>query len=143
MIDVASVWHVWAESDSAAIPVLLDHLQRGGYPDPVMDILGQSLVSIKGASVPWDTLRSLYMSADGHGEMNGLAAALAKSATPDRLDALIALIGEESRGSSRIHFLRAIKRVGGSSGREVLESLRSDPLFGKEASALLKKRGAK
>jgi hypothetical protein len=53
---------------------------------------------------------------------------------------LVNLLREESRGDTRIHFLRAIKRVGGEHGRQVLESLRDDPLFGKEARALTQRR---
>lgn len=50
------------------------------------------------------------------------------------------LLDETSRGDTRIHFLRAIKRVGGTRGLEVLESLQDDPLFGGEARGLLKRR---
>jgi hypothetical protein len=50
----------------------------------------------------------------------------------------VALLGDEARGSSRIHLLRAIKQVGGQPGRELLESLISDPLFGREAAHLVR-----
>ena len=120
-----------------ALPVLLKHLQRGGYPDRVLESLGSAL-AVKPAVFAWDILRELYLKARGEGEEEGIAVALAALATSEHLDALIGLLGEDSRGSTRIHFLRAIKRVGGRRGREVLESLRSDPMFGKEARALLK-----
>ena len=120
-----------------ALPVLLKHLQLGGYPDRVMESLGSAL-AVKPAVFAWDILRELYLKARGEGEEEGIAVALAASATSEHLDALIGLLGEDSRRSTRIHFLRAIKRVGGRRGREVLESLRSDPMFGKEARALLK-----
>lgn len=53
---------------------------------------------------------------------------------------MIALLGAEDRGDTRIHFLRAIKRVGGARGLEFVVSLRSDPTFGREAQAILKRR---
>lgn len=139
-VNVSSVWDLnTSEPYPAALPVLLKHLEQGGYPDRVMESLG-SAMAVGPAVFAWDRLRDLYLHADGHGEEEGLAVALAASATPTQLDSLIGLLGEDSRGDTRIHFLRAIKRVGGSRGRGTLESLRSDPLFGKEASALLKRR---
>lgn len=45
---------------------------------------------------------------------------------------------DERVAGSRIYFIRPILNVGGQRGREVVESLRSDPTFGKEARALLK-----
>jgi hypothetical protein len=138
-VEVSSVWDLVNTSEPypAALPVLLEHLERGGYPDRVMESLGRAL-AVKPAVFAWGTLRDLYLSAQGRGEEEGLAVALAASATAEHLDALIGLLGEESRGDTRIHFLGAIKRLGGARGREVLESLRSDPMFGKESRALLK-----
>lgn len=140
-VEVQSVWDLVNTSQPypLALPVLLDHLQRGGYPDRVMESLGRA-VAVKPAVSFWGTLRGLYLKAEGRGEEEGLAVALAASATAEHLDALIALLDETSRGSTRIHFLRPIKRVGGKRGLELLTSLQDDPLFGKEASALLKRR---
>lgn len=39
------------------------------------------------------------------------------------------------------HLLRLVT-LGGDRGRQVVEALRGDPVFGKEASALLKRRGS-
>jgi len=140
-VEVNSVWDLIniSEPYPTALPVLLDHLQRGGYPDRVMESLGRAL-GVGPAASAWETLRELYLAAQGRGEEEGLAVALAASATVDHLDALIALLNETSRGTTRIHFLRPIKRVGGEPGLEVLRSLEDDPLFGKEAQALLKRR---
>ena len=140
-IDVASVWDLVNTSDPypAALPILLNHLKRGGYPDRMMESLASAL-AVKPAAYAWQTLRDLYLAARGRGEMEGLAAALAASATPEHLDHMIALLKEENRGDTRIHLLRAILRVGGHKGREVLSALQSDPTFGAEARALLRKR---
>lgn len=140
-VEVNSVWDLvnTAEPYPDALQILLEHLQRGGYPDRVMESLARAL-AVKPAAHAWEILRDLYLKAEGHGEEEGLAVALAASATADHLSALIALLDETSRGSTRIHFLRPIKRVGGKRGLDVLTSLQDDPLFGKEASALLKRR---
>lgn len=139
--EVNSVWDLGDNSDPypGALPILLDHVQRGGYPDRVMESLGQALAVEESVSI-WETLRQLYLAAQGRGEEEGLAAALAASATADHLEGLITLLDETSRGSTRIHFLRPIKRVGGERGLDVLASLQDDPVFGKEARALLKRR---
>src|SRR5262249_10596149 len=117
-------------------PILLNHLERGGYPDKVMESVGRAL-AVTAASFAWDRLKELYLRADGPGEQEGLAVALAGAATPDRFNALVGLLYEESRGASRIIFLRRIKEFGGEKGRTILESLASDPLFGSESRALL------
>jgi hypothetical protein len=140
-VEVSSVWDLVNTSEPYpnALPVLLDHLQKGGYPDRVMESLGRAL-AVEPAAFAWETLTDLYLVAEGPGEENGLAVALAASATAAQFDGLIALLHENSRGDSRIHFLRPIKRVGGAKGRDVLESLRADPVFGREARALLRER---
>jgi hypothetical protein len=138
-VEVTSVWDLVNTSVPYpdALPVLLEHLRRGGYPDRVMESLGRAL-AVRPASFAWEVLRDLYLSANGRGEEEGLAVALAASTTADHLDQLVALLREQSRGDTRIHFLRAIKRVGGEKGQQILKSLRDDPLFGREARALLK-----
>ena len=137
-VDVLSVWDLVNTSVPypKALPVLLKHLQAGGYPDRVMESLGRAL-AVGPAAFAWHSLHESYLQAKGSGEMEGLAVALAASATPEHLDALIALLDETSRGSTRIHFLRAIKRVGRQRGLEVIKSLRNDALYGAEARALL------
>jgi hypothetical protein len=138
-VQVQSVWDLVNTSEpySLALPILMKHLERGGYPDRVLEGLSRAL-AVEPASVYWERLRDLYLSASGPDEEEGLAVALAASATREHIDALLALLSEDSRGDSRIHFLRAILRVGGNRGREVVEKLRSDPLFGKEASSLIR-----
>jgi hypothetical protein len=140
-VEVSSVWDLVNTADPypKALPILLSHLQRGGYPGRVIESLGRAL-AVKPAASAWERLRHLYLAAHGRGEEEGLAVALAASATAEHLDGLIALLDETSRGSTRIHFLRPIKRVGGKRGLDLLTSLKDDPLFGKEASALLKRR---
>jgi hypothetical protein len=132
------VWDLVNTSDpyDEALPVLLRHLERGGYPDRVMEGLARAL-AVKPAAFAWDTLRNLYLRAEGRGELEGLAVAMAASATPAQVDDLIALL-DVDRNGKQIHFLRAILRVGGDRGREVVAARVDDPLLGEESLALLR-----
>lgn len=138
---VSSVWDLVNTSTAypAALPILLAHLERGGYPDRVMESLGRAL-AVKPAVAWWDDLKRLYLSARGPGEADGTAVALAACATRAQLDDLIAFLDVAEGGESRIYFVRPIKRLGGERGRELLESLRHDPILGREATAALEGR---
>lgn len=138
-IFVSSVWDLVNSSEPypKALPILLRHLKHGGYPDRVMESVARAL-AVRPASLAWNELRGLYLVARGPGEMEGLAVALAASATAEHLDDLLALLDQQSRGDTRLHFLRAIRRVGGPRGREVLQGLRDDRIFGAEARSLTK-----
>ncbi|MGB2758229.1 MAG: hypothetical protein WBD02_11285 [Acidimicrobiia bacterium] len=120
-----------------ALPVLLRHLQKGGYPDRVMESMARA-IAVGPAVKWWDELRDLYLRARGRGEEQGLAVALAACATSQQLDEMIALVRNESLGPYRCIFFEKIKRFGGDRGVEILESFRGDALLGKEATHLLK-----
>ncbi len=68
----------------------------------LMSALGRAL-AVKPSVVFWDRLKALYLAARGPGEMEGLAVALAASATSAHFEDLVALLAETSRGSTRIH----------------------------------------
>ena len=140
-LDVQSVWDLVNTSTPYpdALPVLLKHLTVGGYPDRVMESMGRAM-AVGPAAYAWDSLRTLYLASKGKGEEEGLSLALSASATPDRLDDLIALLDDTDRGTSRIHFLRAIKRIGGERGLLLLSRLQGDPLFGTEAKTLVQRK---
>lgn len=137
-VQVGSVWDLVNTSEPypAALPVLLEHLERDGYPDRVMESLGRAL-AVKPSVVFWDRLKALYLAPRKPGEEDGTAVALAACATDAQLDDLIGFLALAERGESRIYFIRPILSVGGQRGRELVESLRSDSTFGKEARALL------
>lgn len=137
-VEVSSVWDLVNTSEPypRALPVLMDHLERGDYPDRVMESLGRAL-AVKPSVEYWDRLKAHYLAPRGPGEEDGTAVALAASATAVQLDDLIVFLTVADRGESRIYFVRPILRVGGSRGRQVVERLRKDPVFGKEAAALL------
>ena len=138
---VTSVWDLvnTAEPYPAALPILMEHLERGSYPDRVTEGVARAL-AVQPAGVYWQRLRDLYVRAAGRDATEGLAVALAASASVENLDDLLALLSDESRGGTRVHFIRSILRVGGGRGREAVEALRKDPVLGKEATALLSGR---
>lgn len=139
-LSVSSVWDLVNTSTpySEALPVLLAHFERGGYPDRVMESLGRAL-AVKPSVAWWDRLKARYLGARSAGEEDGAAVALAACATRSQFEDLVAFLGIEERGDSRIYFLRPIKRLGGEEGRQLLASLREDPTFAREARALLGK----
>lgn len=140
-IGVDSVWDLVNTSDPYpdALPVLMDHLERGGYPDRVMESVGRAL-AVKPSVAYWDRLKARWLAARDPGEEDGTAVALAACATKSQVDDLIDFLSVARRGLSRIYFIPPILKVGGEHGREVVEALRDDPVFGKEATALLKRR---
>lgn len=142
-VQVDSVWDLVNTSDPyhAALPILMDHLERGGYPERVMESLGRAL-AVKPSVEFWERLKMRWLQARDPGEEDGAAVALAACATKAQVDDLIDFLAVEERGESRIYFIRPILRLGGDRGREVVEALRDDSVFGKEAAALLK-RGRK
>lgn len=140
-VQVHSVWDLVNTSEPypAALPVLMEHLERGGYPERVMESLGRAL-AVKPSVAFWDRLKARWLEARDPGEEDGAAVALAACATKAQLDDLIGFLAVSERGQSRIYFIRPILKVGGDRGREVVDGLRKDPMFGKEATALLKRR---
>src|SRR5262245_50462713 len=138
VVSFDSGWDLVNTSDPypTALPILLDHLEFGGYPDRVMESLGRAL-AVKPSVAWWDRLKALYLAARNPGEEDGTAVALAACATKDQLDDLIGFLSVDERGESRIYFVRPIKRLGGERGLQVLESLRHDATFGREATAAL------
>jgi len=137
-LQLESVWDLVNSSDPYrdALPILVKHLELGGYPDRVMEGVARAL-AVKPAGAHWTRLRDLYLRAEGPDEMNGLAVALAAAATPDNLDDLLMLLNETSRGETRLYFLRTVLSVGDERGRQTVEALKGDPVLGKEATALL------
>ncbi|WP_295775628.1 hypothetical protein [uncultured Microbacterium sp.] len=134
-IEVGSVWDLVNTSAPylPALPVLMKHLERDGYPDRVVESIGRALAVRE--SVPyWHRLRDLYLRAEGRGARSGLAVALGVSATPAQLEELIELLHNESLGESRVLLIAPVIKLGGARGREVIKALRDHPVLGKEAT---------
>ena len=75
-VDVASAWDLVNTNEPypLALPVLVEHLERGGYPDRVMEGLGRAL-AVKPAVAYWDRLKACYLLARGPEETGGIAVA--------------------------------------------------------------------
>lgn len=142
-VQIESVWDLVNTSEPYpdALPVLMDHLERGGYPDRVMESLGRAL-AVKPSVAFWERLKRRWLDARSPGEEDGAAVALASCATKAQLDDLITFLSVDQRGRSRIYFLRPILKTGGNRGLHIVETLRQDSIFGEEATALLKKSNA-
>jgi hypothetical protein len=145
-INVVSVWNLYKVDPAQrehAVPVLLRHLALD-YPDRVLEGVGQGLAD-KAARPWWAELRSLYLQDQRAVVRDRLAGALAACAKREHYDDLLALIGREDLGDSRIYFLRPINRIGNrmapGKGRSVVESVAADPRLGREAAAILKGQG--
>jgi hypothetical protein len=137
-VQVDSVWDLVNTSAPypLALPVLMQHLEQGGYPERVMESLGRAL-AVKPAVVYWDRIKELYLAPRDPGEEDGAAVALAACATSAQFDDLIGFFSLSERGESRIYFIRPVLALGGQKGREFVHTLLSDQVFGKEARALL------
>lgn len=141
-VDVSDLYMLYKQPDSypLAIPVLLDHLQRD-YPERVLEDIGNGL-PIKPDSAWWDELKYLYITTRSDAVRDRLAARLSECAKRAQFEDLLALIGNEDLGASRIYFLRPINRIGNrmdpGHGRAVIETVADDPVLGNEATAILK-----
>src|SRR5689334_11929248 len=107
-VDVDSAWDLvnTAEPYPNALPVLIEHLERGDYPDRVREGLARAL-AVKPAVSYWERLKSPYLAPRGPDEEDGTAVALAACATVAQLDDLIRLLSANDR-QSRIFFLRPV-----------------------------------
>lgn len=140
-VAVDSVWDLVATATPYpdALPVLLQHLEVGGYPDRVMESLGRAL-AVKPSIIFWSRLEKLYLSSRGAGEREGAAIALAAAAGPEQVDDLMRFLRNPVLGATRIYFVSPLLRIGEEAGREFIESVADDPVLGKEASLRLSRK---
>jgi len=138
-VDAESVWQVWPKMDgySLALPVLVEHLERGGYPDLTTNALGQALAG-RAAEPYWSRLKAIYLAPRSQAEEEAAAIALSGAAGPKQFDELVELVMMEDRGVWRVYFLRPINRIGRERGRAVIAGLVNHPVLGVEATAISK-----
>lgn len=122
-----------------ALPVLVRHLEAGGYPPVIMEGIGRAL-SVRDSVVFWDRLVERYRNSRCEGELTGMALALSACMDKAHIDDVIGLLTDESGGSDRIFFIEPLVRRGGERGRAVVEGLVDDPVVGKEATAYVERR---
>lgn len=114
----------------AALPILLEHLQRP-YPDRVREGIARAL-AVRDAKFGWDTLVRLYRKeAVGSDAKDGLAVALAATADEDVADELIDLASDAVHGESRLLLLRGLKRLKAPHARAALGQFAADPGVGR------------
>lgn len=120
----------------AALPILLEHLQRR-YPDRVREGIARTL-AVRDAKFGWVTLVRLYREEEaGTDAKDGLAVALAAASDGEVVDEVISLARDRAHGGSRLLLLRGLKRSRAPQARAALEEFADDPVLGQEARALL------
>jgi hypothetical protein len=123
----------------AAIPVLLAHLEKP-YSIPTRETIARCL-AVADARYTWPKLVELYrreptLSEVGmKGAKDGLAVALAATATAATIDELIDIAKDKSHGSSGLLLLRALRRSKLPSAKQAIEELAADPDLAKEIAS--------
>lgn len=130
---------LWSDDEkfsphSISLPILITHLEKGEYPDRVMQAMAYCF-GVKSAIDYWDRLRDLYYRETGEATRDGLATSLGKLATKDKFEDLVTLLHDESLGDSRILLIGDIVRVGRERGKGIVRALVDDPVLGREATA--------
>jgi hypothetical protein len=134
---VSSVWDLvnTAERYTAALPILLDHLQRD-YPDRVREGIARAM-AVPESKFAWQTLLNLFrhsLEAKPNGVKWAIGLALAAAADDEVMPDVIALFRDRRHGENRLAFTKALKRSRLANARAALEQGREDPQLVKEIS---------
>jgi hypothetical protein len=128
-----------------AIPILLKHLVQT-YSDVTRETLARSL-AVPDARYAWPIFVAEYRKAPMGQEngiqlraKDGLAVALAATATDNVMDELIAIAKDRSHGSSRLLLLKALRKSKGAAAKKAIEELASDPDLEKEIASWRKRK---
>lgn len=148
-LKVESVWDLVNTSAhyAEAVPVLLKHLLLP-YSDRTREGIARSL-AVPEARGAWSTLVEEYRKAPsgigikGPGETkegrlgtkDGLACALAATATEKVMDQLVALAKDRTLGISRVLLLSVLKKSKSATAKEAIKELVSDPDLKKEITS--------
>lgn len=139
--DVETVWDlVNTTADYAdAVPILIRHLGQP-YPDKVREGIARAL-AIRHAKSVWEQLVRLYRAEAGPTQAkDGLAVAIAVAADDEVIADVIELIRDVGQGSSRIFFLRALKRSRDPAADQTISDLASDPDLSKEIAFMRRRQ---
>jgi hypothetical protein len=139
-IDVKSVWDLvnTRKTPSAALPVLVEHLQRP-YSNGVKEGIARAL-GVRESRFAWHRLVELFTAEPESRYREALAIAVAESADNAVLDELIALARDTRNGEYRVHLLSALKRSKDPRAFEAILSLAKDPAFEYEVNKYLSAR---
>lgn len=144
-IDVKSAWYLYEVPNRGedAYPILLNHLRRD-YPDRILNGIARAFTKDV-ARRHWRELLDLYLHEDREEARDGLAATLSGCAARAQYEDLLAILKNDSLGSTRIYFLRPVNRIGNrispGAGRAVIAGLADDPVLGIESKRILQGRG--
>lgn len=145
-VQVDAVWDLLgsAERDPEALPVLLKHLQLS-YPDKVKEGVARAL-AVPEARSGWEILLAEFErdpDTKGQGAKWGIACALTEASDETVVDDVVRLLRDGRHGDNGIALLTVLARSSREDMRALLEEFSSDPVLGKEATALLRKKSRK
>jgi hypothetical protein len=138
-IAVTSVWDlVNTEAPyAAALPILIDHLQRP-YPAVVREGIARAL-AVPEARLGWDILIRQYRDETETRVRDGLAAAIAVATDVDSIDEVYGLVSDVRNGPSRLLLLSALEHSTDPRSRATLMNLGTDPDLAKEIQVILRR----
>jgi len=120
-----------------AIPILLKHLKLP-YSSATREAIARAL-AVPEARFAWRTLADEYCKSPVMENLSsvkdGLAAALAATATDAVIGDLINIAKDRSHGTTRVILLRALKKSKSPKAKQALEELASDPALAKEIAS--------
>jgi len=146
-LDVKSTWDLINTSTrhEEAIPILLKHLQLP-HSDRIREGIARAL-AVPEARYAWPTLIAEFKNAPMGVEngillcaKDGLAVALAATATDAVIEELIALAKDRSHGNYRLLLLSALRKSKNPLSRQALYQLASDPDLADEIASWKKKK---
>jgi hypothetical protein len=140
-VSITGVWGIKSDPNfESGLPVLMKHLESDSYPDQVQRFMARGFATPV-ANPYWDQLARIYLATppDREQKRDGLAAALAASAKKRNYSDL-KILADRDDGVERIYFLSRIAALGSSDGKQFVLGKLHDPLLGREAQAISKRR---
>jgi HEAT repeat protein len=137
---VSSVWDFvnTTESYTAALPILLEHLQQN-YPDKVREGIARAM-AVPESRFAWQPLLSLFrrdFDQNPNGVKWAIGCALGAAADDEVVSDLVELFRDTRHGVNRLAFIDGLARSRSANARAALEAGRADPQLTKEISRVL------
>jgi hypothetical protein len=140
--DLRTVWELVNTSAKypEAVPILLDHLLNGDYPDRVRQGIARSLAAPFARSA-YQPLKRLYEERQSPGLQEAIAAALNVLASKEDLPDILGFLRDRSFGWSRVLLIATASRLVAVDEREaLLIEWQADPQLEVESTYRLKRR---
>lgn len=129
---ISSVWDLVnrANDYDRLVPILARHLSLG-YSQPTVDGIARA-IAIRAAKPYWRTIAAKFRETPaGSRAKQGLAVALANTASADVVEELCGLLTDPSHGESRVLLVDGLLRIPRARATAMREFLAQDPLFAK------------